>query len=361
MLKSVWLWIAGVLVMCLCPATAHAQSATPLAQILPELLGNTITLEPSNLPDQPNHVAHFKPGFNQLQVPSQVNNALLTLLSTYPTGSPAGGFTYVFDPALGSLTRSSTSFGPSFAERALTTGRDKVSIGFGFQHAAYDTFEGLNLRQQQIKFYVPHTDCCTPGSASDQNPDGSHLTPPFEGDLIEANLSLQLVSDTSTIFATYGLSDRLDIGVAVPFVRVKVNAGVLAKIQRLATVNDPTVHRFDGPDPDQHLFSLAGTAAGMGDIVVRAKYALATRPVGIGAAIETRVPTGDENNLLGTGGVQSKLFGIVSLERGPISPHLNVGYTFSSRGARPNATLHDEITGTAGFDYAATSKPEIGR
>jgi hypothetical protein len=86
--------------MCLLPTAGFAQNA-PLASILPELLGNTITLLPSNLPDQPNHVAHFKPGPDQLVVPTQVNQALLTLLSTYPVGTPSGGFTYTFDPALG--------------------------------------------------------------------------------------------------------------------------------------------------------------------------------------------------------------------------------------------------------------------
>ena len=114
----------------LVPAAGFAQNA-PLASILPELLGNTITLLPSNLPDQPNHIAHFKPGPDQLVVPTQVNQALLTLLSTYPIGTPSGGFTYTFDPALGTLTRTSESFGPSFAQRALTAGRGKVSVGFG--------------------------------------------------------------------------------------------------------------------------------------------------------------------------------------------------------------------------------------
>src|SRR5262245_11863244 len=130
------------------PAASRAQD-TPLASILPDLLGNTITLLPSNLPDQPNHVAHFQPVDDQLRVPAQVNQALLTLLSTYPLGSPSGGFTYTFDPELGTLTRSSNSFGPSFAERALTTGRGKVGLGFIFQRSTYDTFEGLNLRQRE--------------------------------------------------------------------------------------------------------------------------------------------------------------------------------------------------------------------
>jgi hypothetical protein len=336
--------------------TAGLAQQTPLAQVLPELLGNTITLQPSSLSDQPNHIAHFQPGSHQLQVPKQVNEAVLTLLSTYPVGTPGGGFTYVFDPALGSLTRSSNSFGPSFAERALTTGRGKASIGFGFQHAAYDTFEGLSLKQREIVFYVPHTDCCTPGSSAQQTGDGSRLTPPFEGDVIEAALRLDLISDTSTFVATYGISDRLDVGVAVPFVRVKLDASVRTRIRRLATELEPDVHTFEGDNPDERLFSLGGTAAGLGDIVLRAKYRLPVPGVGVAAAVETRVPTGDETNLLGTGGVQSKLMAIVSLERGRVSPHLNLGYTFSSHGALPEAQLHDEIFATAGADVAVTPR-----
>ena len=63
----------------LAPDVSRAQD-TPLAAILPELLGNTITLRPSNLPDQPLHVAHFRPGSDQLRVPEQVNHALTLLI-----------------------------------------------------------------------------------------------------------------------------------------------------------------------------------------------------------------------------------------------------------------------------------------
>lgn len=347
---------------CVIPATVFAQAqATPLGLILPRLLGNTITLLPSNLPDQPNHVAHFRPGEGQLEVPSQVNQALLTLLSTYPIGTPSGGFTYTFDPALGTLTRSSESFGPSFAERALTSGRGKVSVGFGYQHAAYDTFEGLRLRERGhdgVTFYIPHSDCCSPGSAQQSVPDNSRLTPPFEGDLIEAQLALRMATDSSVLFANYGVSDRFDIGVAVPFVRVSLDASVLATIQRLSTAQDPTVHAFEGADPDQHLFAMAGSASGLGDIMVRAKYAFTPRrAVGLAAAVEARLPTGDESNLLGTGGVQTRLFAIASINRGRFSPHVNLGYTFSSDGSLPgDATLSDEISAVAGFDLAVNPR-----
>ena len=348
------------------PRAAPAQNV-PLGFILPELLGQTITLQTSSLADQ-NHTAHFQPDpeSGQLVVPAQVNGALLTLLSTYPVGTPAGGFTYIFDPALGTLTRSSDSFGPSFAERALTAGRGKVNVGFGYQHAAYDTFEGLNLRQRGergMTFYIPHNDCCSPGAAGATRPDGSRLTPPFEGDVIEAQLALDLVSDTSTLFASYGVSDRLDIGVVVPFVRVTLDASVLARIERLATEADPSVHAFPG-NADRQLYTMSGTAAGLGDIVVRSKYAFTSgTPFGLAAAVEARLPTGDESNLLGTGGVQTKLFGIASFHRGPVSPHVNVGYAFSSKGALPDLTpdddearLRDEIVATVGADVALTSR-----
>ena len=345
-------WCA--VMVCLGPGVGLAQD-TPLSSILPELLGNTITLQPSNLPDQPQHVAHFRPGGDQLLAPRQVNQSLLTLLATYPTATPAGGFTYIFDPALGTLTRSSDSFGPSFSERALTIGRGKVSVGFGYQHAAYDTFEGLNLRQRGITFYIQHTDCCSRGAADQSTPDNSLLTPPFEGDLIEAALALRIVSDTSIVFANYGVSDRLDIGLAVPFVRVKLDASVLARIERLATAPEPLVHAFEGANPDERLFRLSGTAAGLGDIVLRAKYAVTSgRPLRLAAAVETRVPTGDESNLLGTGGVQTKLLGIASFHRGPFSPHLNLGYTFSTKGALLDTTLRDEVVAAVGFDSVLT-------
>ena len=343
-----------MIVMSSVPAPAHAQG-TPLSSILPELLANTITLLPSNLPDQPNHVAHFQPGTDQLQVPSQVNQALIRMLSTYPLGSPSGGFTYTIDPALGTLTRSSESFGPSFAERALTTGRGKVSVGFEYQHSVYDTLEGLNLRSGEVKFFIPHTDCCSRGAAQAQTPDNSRLTPPFEGDLIEATLGLKLVSNASVVFATYGVSDRFDIGVVVPFVQVGVNAGVRARIERLSTVQDPSVHQFEGSDPDEHSFALAGSAGGIGDIVLRGKYAFnPEKKASIGVAVETRLPTGDEINLLGTGGVQTKVFGIVSMNHSRFAPHLNAGYTFSSKGGLAGAALPDEINITAGFDFVVS-------
>jgi hypothetical protein len=70
-------------------------------------------------------------------------------------------------------------------------------------------------------------------------------------------------------------------------------------------------------------------ASGLGDLVVRAKYnAIGRGATGMAIGIETRLPTGEEENLLGAGEVSLKPRLIGSLERGRVSVHGDVGYAF---------------------------------
>lgn len=348
--------IIALLISLLWFGTLPADAQTvPLADILPQLLDNTITLQPDPRVDQPNHEAHFIPQGTPAQVPGQFNQALLTLLSTYPIGSPSGGFTYTFDPALGSFSRNTQSFGPAFAERALTIGRGKASLGVDYQHATYDTFEGKNLKQRELIFYIRHDDCCSQGGGRASAPDNSLLTPAFEGDIIKASLRLDLSTDTTVVFANYGITDRFDIGVSVPFVRANMDANILAHIDRLSTAAEPTTHEFEGPDPDNKIFALSGQSAGLGDMVVRAKYRL-PKLSGLAVAEDLHLPTGDETNLRGTGGVQSRTMLIASISKWPIAPHVNLGYTISSDGALQGTKLRDEVTTAFGVDGAVSPR-----
>ena len=146
----------------------------------------------------PPHQAHFSPLTNELNNPvvgivQGFNSQMATQFSTFPLGSSTGGLTYVFDESVGTFRRGSASFGPLFAERALTIGRRRLSLGFNYQRTSYDTFEGQNLDDGSIKFYLRHQDCCTfnllpeaPFSEFFLIPNGTRLTVPFEGDIIEA-------------------------------------------------------------------------------------------------------------------------------------------------------------------------------
>jgi hypothetical protein len=58
----------------------------------------------------------------------------------------------------------------------------------------------------------------------------------------------------------------------------------------------------------------------MADMAVRGKYTLLTlHDGGVAAAAEMRLPTGDEQNLLGTGAASYRFIGIGSFERGPVA------------------------------------------
>jgi hypothetical protein len=189
--------VACVAILSFPLAASISAQDLPLAQLLPDLILREIVLQPGIA--GPPHQAHFSPLTNEPNNPvvaivESFNGQMATQFSTFPIGSSTGGVTYVFDESVGTFRRGSASFGPLFAERALTIGRRKLSAGFNYQRTSYDTFEGQNLVDGSIKFYLRHQDCC--GFADPTNltgfavqPDGTRLDPPFEGDLIEAALA----------------------------------------------------------------------------------------------------------------------------------------------------------------------------
>jgi len=67
---------------------------------------------------------------------------------------------------------------------------------------------------------------------------------------------------------------------------------------------------------------------------------------------DLRLPTGKEEDLLGSGATQLKLYGVVGGAPGRFSPRAGFGYTFSSGGSDYTGDLPDELNYTAGFDLA---------
>ena len=328
---------------------AGTTSAQSLSRLVPNLVFAEVTLAPGPtitppIPGTP-HTAHFSP-FNPLfgidaptqailedqlrQVPALIRQAN-SQLATFPIGSSSGGFTYRFSPELGTFIRSSESFGPLLAERALTLGRGQFSYGTVFQHMSFDKFEDLRLRNPEIVFYYPHNDCC-PGQSPFGVPvgDDSLLNPSFEGDILENALTLNLRTDTLAFFATAGISDALDIGAVVPIVQVKLDAAVRRRIIRFATETNPLVHSFDNAGADTLTSSASDSAVGVGDVLLRTKYQFFA---GEGGALalggEVRLPTGDETELLGTGTVQGRIALLATAMVGAASFHGNFGYTAS--------------------------------
>jgi len=341
-----WLRVVATMALVLGVAqTARAQTTSGLAGLLLRFFSPTNPVVLAANPD-PNlsHAAHFVSQSAAQGILTQLNQGIATQLSTFPLGSSSGGFTYTFDEALGVYNRTAQSFGPIITERPLTIGKGKFSFAVNYQHATWDTFESQDLRSGDIQLYLVH---------EDSNRDGSNLAPWFEGDIIRADLSLELKTDTTVLFANYGLGERFDIGVAVPFQKVEMSASILTSIERLSTSADPfIVHQFDDGSTE-HVYPESGSASGIGDVLVRAKWNFLRKPTaGLALAVDLRLPTGDETNLLGSGATQTKAFLVAGGSPGRFSPRGSIGYTFSSGGSEFTGDLPDELGYTAGFDLA---------
>jgi hypothetical protein len=162
-------------------------------------------------------------------------------------------------------------------------------------------------------------------------------------------------------FGNYGLTDRWDVGLVLPLVRMELDATVQATILRLATTAIPQIHTFESGNPQatRKIFRRTGTATGLGDVLVRTKYRFSRfAGDGLAGAVDIRLPTGDTSNLLGAG-TQAKMFLIASGAMGPVLPHVNVGYT-AVRGGVGRTGLLAELGGDDPlpdeFSYAAGSE-----
>ena len=221
---------------------------------------------------------------------STLTRALLASIATLPVSTSSSGFTYRFNPTLGTVERASQGFGPFFVERALTAGSGQASFGFTFQYASFSSLDGYELDDGQF---------VTLARQFRDEPQ------PFE----VVTLTLDIQTSTATFYGNVGLSDRVDVGVAVPLVRLEVN-GVRNNTYR-----------------GQTLLQARGSAetVGLADVAIRSKVRLTGEgPAHLAAGVEVRLPTGREEDLLGTGDAAVRFQGLASAEAGRTSVHGNV-------------------------------------
>ena len=249
-----------------------------LSFLVPELYGP----QGLKLPSTTTHNAHFDSGFQANFGP--FNTAIASQLTSLPLPSPASGFIFTLDPALGVPTRTTQSFGPIFAERAETLGKGKFVAGFNNQFFRFKTIDGIDLRKFPAVFEHSET--------ADLD---------FKRDIITTQNFFDVAIDQHTVFFTYGLHDRVDLSIAAPFVTARLGAVSNATIQRLGTGSIPEkvgAHYFNdasGGQSTQKQFAANGTASGLGDVTLRVKGTiLQTSSIWIAGGADLRMPTGDE-------------------------------------------------------------------
>ena len=227
---------------------------------------------------------------------------VLAELSTLPTSSPAGGFTYRLDPSLGTSVRSSDSFGPFFLQRSLTGGRRQISFGLISSYGTFDGIDGRSLRDGTLVA----TGARIVGDVE-----------PFDAE----TLTLRIQTSTTTVVGHAGLTDRLDLDAAVPFLMVRLTGSRIDTYRGTAVVQA----------------TAAAVSSGIGDVRLGAKYN-AFRDGGSGLALtgEITLPTGDTAELRGSGVTVFTPRVIGSLEIRRIGLHGNLGYEVG----RPATQIH---------------------
>jgi len=328
------------------PAASFAQSQK-LAHLLPTLYGSQglIVDSAAPLPDGSTHSAHFNNAFHSRF--TQFNAALASQISALPFPAPSSGFTYTMDPSLGVFTRSTQSFGPIMVERAETVGKGKYAAGFAVQRFSFDSIEGIDLGALPAVF--THDDAAAGGRA----------------DVVTTSSDVQASITQQTAFVTYGLGEHFDASLAVPFVIADLSVTSTATVQRLGTGSNTIVHYYDsgsGGIGSTRQYVSSGRASGLGDLTLRLKGQAARWGGGHGLAfaLDVRMPTGDEENLLGAGAWGVRPFAATSLGLGRFSPHVNLGYQWNGESllagnvvTGESQDLADELAYGFGADFAA--------
>ena len=261
--------------------------------------------------------------------------ALATSLevSSGPLGTSSGGFVFKLDPSTGLQARTATTFGPSFAERALTLGEGKVAVGTSIKSSKFDRLDDRSLDKMLL------------GSTT-------ATTPRFTRN---GYTSLVMTATTLVMSGMVGVTDALDIGLAVPLVKVE--------LEGLSWVEDGSGNvllRATG----------AGVASGLGDVAGTLKYRLLTfgsglpDPGGLSIFGTVTLPTGDSDNFRGLGITRTLVALVTSFGRGRLRPHANGGYERWSDGIdvvtdfdkNTTLTARDQIRYAAGLEFEAAPK-----
>lgn len=250
-----------------------------------------------------------------------------------PTGSSAGGFVFKLDPATGLRVRTAPTFGPTFTERALTAGEGKVSFGMSLAVATYDKLNKLDLKQMVLTQ-------ATGASVSNR---------------LDGISSLVLSSTSAVIAASIGATDKFDVGLLVPFVKVKLDGISWAELPSGQVIE---------------FLSRKIESSGLGDIGVTGKLRVAKfgegqpDPGGIALMLTTRLPTGNRENFRGLGITRVQGMVIASGGIGKFRPHGSAGFDWWEKGLEVDTDFtgnnrvgarHQVLAG-GGFEFEASPK-----
>lgn len=254
-------------------------------------------------------------------------------LASFPLGASSAGFTYELNSATGERTLKAISFGPVFVDRAISNGKGVLNVGLAYQGAAFDTLQGIDLKKDGFPIQSQLGTFAVDGSTV--------------GDSWRTLLDVK--SNLGLFSGSYGVTDKLDVGWAVPFVSLKMHAQFVREYNggldydrnlifngvscRDAAgtffANCPVRVLYPGKTGTEVIADRSIDASGIGDVVLRAKYSLGSSSgQRVHVSGEVHLPTGDDENLIGAGKTAFRLTTGGSVPLGDSAFfNINGGYT----------------------------------
>lgn len=302
----------------------------PLEERIPRLFGGTLAtfISPRGGRDaqRPRVADRFR----------GLSASLAAARSQAPIPALTGAFSYAWNDESDVYIRTTYSLGPSLAERAQTLGRGLLTVAASYTHADYDTFEGTSLRR--VRAAQP---ALTPSFVARLPVEAERLR--VDDDRLVTELALDFAFDSVFVGVGYGITDTIDVGLALSINSARMEASASAQIRdregdgaAFFTVDQPGAivggsGAICGTDFRCATDSFEDSATGTGDIFLRAKWhAYRWQTVDFGVAGVLTLPTGNADELLGFHDPTFTPWLIGSATFGRFSPHVNAGYSVRS-------------------------------
>lgn len=329
---------ALLLVVMGCVLLPVAQAQCPGYQAPPSIVTNLACQLATTAPSQSTTPA----------LGTTVGATMATQLTQLPIATASSAAFTLFDPSIGSY-RTVSDVGPILTQRGETIGRHKLLTFFSYQYWNFDSIDGIKLSNVPV---VNQTTSTLPA--------GGTLVSSYRSPLdINFNINQYVAG------ATFGLTDRIDVSVVVPF------SGVHMISQRAA--GDPTTGEGSlvfqtGAGPQAPVALPAkyfdGTGSGVGDVLAGFKWKVASLSERTSLAIGSyvRFPSGDPYNYLGSGAWGIKPYAVISHRTSHITPNAGVAFQWNS-----TSPLYTDVQGhqlnlppsllyTGGVDIKATNR-----
>ncbi|MFW5972491.1 MAG: hypothetical protein ACOCTG_00750 [Bacteroidota bacterium] len=288
------------------------------------------------------HASHYIPAATiaQQTLAPALSNHVASNVASVPLSATQVGI--VLDFSTGVPVKVIDRQGPIFAETGQTLGRNNFSAGINYTHLNLNRFRGLAL--DDLSFTFVHQDFAGDGG------DGTIGDQETERDLVIVRPHLELTAGILAIYASYGILDNLDIGVAFPIVSMQARGVAEATVESWTLEHTGLARHFLGGTPENPVLDATyrydEAETSLNAIALQAKYQFPFDGWFESAALlDVRIPTGNSGRLLGEGATNWYLALIASSSLQVLNPHVNLIY--NARGASYDS---DRLAYAIGFD-----------